>query len=212
MAAQDDRDAIRNELAQERADGVRASRIKAARRLVKEQQPRIAQQRGGDPEPLSHARRVTGDAVPCAGRQADALERPVDVRPVGVVEPREQLEVRAAGQVRVERRFLDKPGETAERVVRPVDATMSEQLDRPRVRRDQSEQRPQQRRLSGAVPPEQAPQLTRADLQIDAVEGDGRPVALREAADAESGRSGFGDRHGRRRVTPSRRPPGRVQR
>ena len=59
----------------------RASRrVEAGRRLVEQQQARLAQQRRGDPEPLAHPVRVAADPVLGAVGELDDLERLVDPR------------------------------------------------------------------------------------------------------------------------------------
>ena len=92
-------------------------RVEAGRRLVEQQQPRVAQQRRGDAEPLAHAVRVAADLVALRGRSARPTSSTSSIRPrrVAAVERGEQLEVLAAGQVRVEARRLDEAGHAVER-------------------------------------------------------------------------------------------------
>ena len=103
----------------ERAHVAHAGRIQAGRGLVEQQQPRIAQQRRGDAETLAHAVRVAADAVALAVGQLDDVQRLVDPRRgVAAVERREQLEVLAAREVRIEARRLDEARDAVQRRAR----------------------------------------------------------------------------------------------
>ena len=53
-----------------------AGRVEAGRRLVEQQQLRLAQQRRGDAEPLAHAVRVAADAILARGRAARRRRAP----------------------------------------------------------------------------------------------------------------------------------------
>ena len=73
------------------------ARVEAGGGLVEQQQPRLAQQRRGDPEPLAHPVRVAADPVLGAVGQLDGLERLVDPRRrAAAVERGQQLEVARA--------------------------------------------------------------------------------------------------------------------
>ena len=90
--------------------------IQAGRGLVEQQQPRVAQQRGGDAEALAHPVRVAADPVALAVGELDDVEHLVDPpRGVAAVERGEQLEVLAARQVGVEARRLDEARDAVER-------------------------------------------------------------------------------------------------
>ena len=67
-------------------------RVEAGGGLVEDQQPRPAQQRGGDAQALAHPVRVAADLVLGARRELDDVEHLVDARAGAVaVERREQL-------------------------------------------------------------------------------------------------------------------------
>ena len=53
-------------------------RIEPGRRLVEQEQARIAEERRGDPEPLAHPVRVPADPVAGAVAQLDDVEHLVD--------------------------------------------------------------------------------------------------------------------------------------
>ena len=73
-------DALVGEPPHERAHVAHAGRVEAGGRLVEQQQPRVAQQRPGDPEPLAHAVRVAADPVLRAVGEVDGVERRADAR------------------------------------------------------------------------------------------------------------------------------------
>ena len=62
-------------------------RVEAVRRLVEEEEPRVAEERGGDPEPLLHPERVGLDLVAGPIAQPDELEQLLDPRLLGVRAP-----------------------------------------------------------------------------------------------------------------------------
>ena len=70
VAGDQDRAALVGEAAQQRPDPAHAVEVEAVDRLVEEQHLRVAEQRGGDAEPLPHAERVALD--PSAGRLREA--------------------------------------------------------------------------------------------------------------------------------------------
>ena len=99
----------------------RMSRIPAGsrpgRRLVEQQQLRVAQERRRDAEPLPHAVRVAADAVLRRDRAARRRRAPrrCASRRDAAVEIGEQPQVAAARQVRIEPRPLDEAGDAVER-------------------------------------------------------------------------------------------------
>ena len=96
MARQQDRDPFAGQAADEVAHVAHAGRVETRRRLVEEEQPRLAQERGRDPEPLAHPVRVAADAMLRAVGQLDQLEYRVDARArIAVVVVGEQQQVLA---------------------------------------------------------------------------------------------------------------------
>ena len=90
-------DAVRGERLDELADEAHAGRVQAGGRLVEQQQPRPADQRRGDAEPLAHPRREAAHALSGAVGETDLREHPRELRAgavAGLVEPGEHLEVR----------------------------------------------------------------------------------------------------------------------
>ena len=158
-------------------------RVQAGRRLVEQQQLRVAQQRAGDPQPLAHAVRVAADLVARPVGEVDGVQRSID--PAGgtiAVERGDELEIAPAAHVRIEARRLDEPGDAVERAHAVDQRVAPEELDCALVGADEPEQHPHRRRLAGAVGPEIAIDVTAADRQVDVVDRGDPAVALDEPA------------------------------
>ena len=148
--------------AQQRAEFPDAGRVHAVGGFVEQQQRRQPQQRDRQPEPLPHALRVrlhlaVGDLV-----QRDPATRRRSIGPragSGGAAPRQQIQVAAAGQPRVERWFVDHrtdPGEPAgSGTCRPFSQARPAVADRPAGCACG--------RLACAVPPQEAEHLARLD-------------------------------------------------
>ena len=135
VRGQQHRHALVGEAADQQAHVAHAARVQAGGGLVEDQQPRVAQQRAGEPEALAHAVRVAADLVARAVGELDGVERGVDPRGrVAAVERGDELEVPAAGQVGVEARRLDEAGDAVERAHALDERVAAEQLDRCRRR------------------------------------------------------------------------------
>jgi hypothetical protein len=81
VAGEQDRDAVLCQLADERRDRAGAGRVEPAGRLVEQQQPRRAQQRGGDPEALAHPGRVAARGDPRHGRRGSTRSSASSISP-----------------------------------------------------------------------------------------------------------------------------------
>ncbi len=160
-----------------------ACRVEAGRGLVEQQQLRVAQKRSGDAEPLPHPVRVAADAVLAAIAQLDDVEHLLDARARdATVEIAEQVQVAAAGQIRVEARALDETGHAVQST-RSVDQRVAAEETRLALGRpDQPEQHPQRGRLAGAVRAEVAEDVASIDRQVDVVDGDDVAVALDQSS------------------------------
>ena len=93
VAGDDDRGALRRQPRQHTVHVTAAGWIEAVRRLVEHQQPRPGQQRGGEPEALSHPEREAAHAVVCDIGEPDLLQRVADA--VGAIAP----QARQCGEV-----------------------------------------------------------------------------------------------------------------
>ena len=154
MAGEEDGHAPAGQLLDQVAHVADAARVEAVRRLVEYEQLRVAQERGGEPESLPHSLRVAADLVARPAPQTDRLEHVADAfAGVAAVEGREQLEVRAPGEVRVEVRRLHESGHPVERGWKLVLGVAPEQPDLSRVRPQQPEHHAHRGRLAGAVGP-----------------------------------------------------------
>ncbi len=78
VAREHHRDPLVGQPPDQQAHVPHAARIEAGGRLVEQQQLRIAQQRGGDSEPLAHAVRVAPDPIAGPLGQLDRRQRGVD--------------------------------------------------------------------------------------------------------------------------------------
>ena len=157
------------------ADLGTADRVERRRRLVEQDELRVAEQRDAEPESLLHALREAADRVVRAVREVRRARRRLG----------RGLATRAGRQARqlgveVEDLAGPQPGLVAEELGEvadpPPDGAVAERRaeDRPgpRRRRGQPEQQLDGRRLARAVGPEEADELAAADGQVDAVEGD----------------------------------------
>ena len=156
-----------------------AGRIEPVGRLVEEEQARVAQEGGGDPEPLLHPERIRLDLVPRPIAEPDELEQLLDPALRGRRSGGgERPQVLAAGQVRVEGRRLDERPDLEQPVpVAPAERP-AEDLDRTRVGMDQAGEQPHRRRLAGAVRAEEAVHDAGRHGQVQPGEGGPRPVPL----------------------------------
>ena len=174
---------LRREVADERAHVAHAGGVESGGGLVEQQQAWLADQRAGDAEPLPHAVGVASHAILGAPRQVDGVERGVDASSRAVaVEGRDELEVLAAREVRVEARSLHESGHAFERPHAVDHRIATEEACAAAGRPDQPEQHAQRRRLAGAVGSEVAVHVAAFDGQVDVVDGRDVAVGLEEAA------------------------------
>ena len=164
---------------EQRAHGPPPGRVERARRLVEQQQPRLADERLGEPEPLLHALRHRPDAPPGDVGEPDQLEQLARARRRRrrAREPLVELQQLVGGAPVGEAEQL---GEVAERALggrrsRPARRRPS---PRPPGRAHEPAGDLDERRLAGAVGSEQADELALADLEVDAAQRVHRPVGL----------------------------------
>ena len=159
-----------------------AGGVEAVGGLVEHQQPGLAQQAGRDAEALAHAVGVAADlAVGPVGQVDDLQDLLEQPGPDAAVEEREALEVLPAGQVGVEAGALDEAGDAVQHADAGVGPGLVEDPDRAGVGPDQAEEHPQERRLAGAVGPEDPVDLARGHADGDVVDGADRPEGLGHA-------------------------------
>ena len=208
LAAGDDRHAVAHELdlreqvrvqqhghaalaqaLEQRAHVAPAGRIQRARRLVEQQQPRVADQRLREPEALLHALRHRPDPPARHLGEADALEQvaPLGGAAVRAREPLVQLE-QLVGRAPV--REAEQLGEVAERALRPRRSPARRAADgraSPALGRTSPQAIFTSVDLPAPFGPSRPDELALADLEVDAAERGYRPVALVKAADGECG-------------------------
>ena len=203
MAGEQHGHALVGEAADEQAHVAHARRVEPGRGLVEQQQLGITQERGGDPQPLAHAVRVTAHPVALAAGQLHRVQRLVD--PLGraaAVVGGQHLQVLAGVEVGVEGRGLDEAGHPLERP-HARHRVAPEEPHRPLGRPDEPEHHPQRRRLARAVGPEVAVDVPGLHGQVDPAHGGELPVALDQPAHLDRRRGGWGQiRTGR--LTPCR--------
>ena len=110
LGRQQDRDAARDELADDVPHDPPAARVEARRRLVEEDDPRLADERHRQVEPPAHAARVGRDGLARRVDEVEPLEQLGDAAaalgPAEVAEVRDQAEVLLARELPVDGRDL----------------------------------------------------------------------------------------------------------
>jgi hypothetical protein len=153
--------------------------VKAFERLVQDQHGWVAEQGGGQGQPLAHAQGKGADPAAGGLGQADQvqhLSRPVAGDPGRGGHDAQMLEGAAAG---VEAVGLERGPDGAGRV-RQVAVADAADGRGAAVRRRQAEQHPQRGGLAGAVGPEEAGDPAGPDLEGQVVNGGDSTVPLGE--------------------------------
>ena len=192
LRGEEDRDPVRDEVANDGPHRPAPARVDAARRLVEEHDARVAHERHRQVEPSLHAARVGRDVLGGRIGQLEAFEEVGDpsstLLAAEVVEVGHEPEVLAAGQEVVDRRELagDADGRAHALRVRPQVGTAD--LDLAGVRREERRQDLDGRRLAGAVGTQQGEHRARRDLDVDPVEDEELAVRLAETGDLDGRR------------------------
>ena len=184
VAGQQHRDALVGELAHQRGDGAGARGVKAARGLVEQQQPRRAQQRGGDAQPLAHPGGVAAHPAAGAARSRPTRSSASSMGPARhvAVELGQQREVGCGPTGRDRSSAPRRTRRRRSSAADPGPPSGAQQRDRAGVGRDQPEQQPQQRRLAGAVGAQQAVDLAGLHHEVQPVDRGRRLEALDQAS------------------------------
>ncbi len=160
------------EAADERLHVAHPRRVEARLRLVEDEQARAAKERRRDAEPLAHPVGVAADPVARTIGQVDGVEHLADPQTgVAAVVGREQLQVLAPGQVGIELRGLDEPGDPLQRPPAHPDRVTAEEPGLAGRRPDQAEEHPKRRGLSRPVRAEVAVDVAGFHREVDAVNG-----------------------------------------
>ena len=195
VARDEQRAALRSEVAQEPAQPPDAVGVQAVGGLVEDDDARVPEQGGREPESLPHAHRVAACALARRGRDAHELEHLVHAtgRDPGSVGKGQQ--VVAPGAPRVEVRRLERGPDDGEGV---GDVVVATPLDGCGAggRTDQPEEHPQGRRLAGAVRAEEAGDPAGNDVEVELVDGRQPAEPLRQPADLDPAPLRIGGRRG----------------
>ena len=166
---------------QQVAQPAHTRRVEPVRRLVQDEHLRFSQQRGGQPQPLSHPEGEPADPAAGGVGQADLLQhlvRPMVRQPGGAGHRPQMVPGAAAGMEarRLEQRS-DDPG-------RLVEFGVAALLDGgpASVRGDEAQQHAQRRGLAGAVGAEEPGHRGAGDLEAEVVDGLDGAEALRQAS------------------------------
>ena len=201
LRGEEDRDATRNQVADDLPHGPAAARIEPGGRLVEEDQPRLADQGHREVEPAPHAAGVEGRRFPRVRGQVEAVQQrrgpPPALATAQVVQVRHQQHVLRAGQQVVHRRELAGDADRGTDRIGLGREVMPGDADLPAVRRDQGGQDLHGGRFAGAVRAEHGEDRSLGHGQVDAVEHRRAPERLsagrsrRSPARSRRGRSSF---------------------
>jgi hypothetical protein len=129
-----------------------AGRVEAVRRLVEQEQGRIAQQGSRDPEALLHAERVGRDLVAGAITEARQVEELLDPSRRSRSSGRCQLpEVLTAGEEWIEGWRLDEGADIEQPAAVATPEGPAEKLDAPGIRVDEASEQAHRCRLAGTI-------------------------------------------------------------
>ena len=177
VAGDQDGAAVGGQLPEEPADPVDALRVQAVDRLVEHQHRRVAEQRGGDAEPLLHAERETADPAPGHRFEPGQPQHLGDALLGYAVGLRDRPQVRPAGPAGVQGGRVEQRADLAQRPDQPGVAAAADQGPAG-GRRGESENDPHRGGLARAVRAEEAGHPPRADGEAQVVDRGDRAEAL----------------------------------
>ena len=181
VARDEDGAALGREAAEKLADPADAVGVEAVHRLVEEQNSRIAEQRAGDAETLTHPEGEATDPLVGNGSEPDEVEDLIDACTGDVVRPCEhpKMSVRAAS--RMDRLRFEQRTDLAKRPAERVKGAAADR-DRAAVGCVEPHDQPHRRRFPGAVRTEKTGHVARLDREGEIVDGNLLAVVLDEAA------------------------------
>ena len=160
LGRQEERHALADEAPDDVPHPEPAARVETGRRLVEDEQPRPPDQGAGEVQPPPHPARVGLDDPVAGIDQLELLEQLVGaLLRLGrgqLVQPAEQPEVLAAGQVLVDRGVLARQADDPPDRVRLADDVEAGDRGSAGIGLEEGRQDPDGGRLAGAVRPEQA--------------------------------------------------------
>jgi hypothetical protein len=176
LRGQEDGDAAGREVADAVPHLPAAARVEPGRGLVEEDHPRRPGQRHRQVEAAAHPTRVRRDRARGRVGQVEAIEQLCHPTPPGaaaeMVQVGHQLQVLLACEQVVDRRELAGDPDRGPHPIRIADHVVTGYAHLAGVGRNQRRQDPHDRRLAGAVRPEQREDRARRDLEVDPVEDD----------------------------------------
>ena len=202
VRGEQDRLALRDELAQAVPDQVARLRIEPRGRLVEDQEIGVVDQRARERQAPLHAARERADRLLALAREAGELEQPRDARldhaagdpEVAPVDP----QVLGDGEVGIEVVHLRDDADADARLARRLRHGLAAERDRAAVGVDEAEAAAQRRGLARAVRPEQREALAAPDVEGQSAHDLLAAVALHQSLDRQDrgGARASGDRDG----------------
>jgi hypothetical protein len=175
MAGDEDRPALGRQPAHQVADPEDALRVEAVHRFVEHQDLRVAEQRSGDAQPLSHAQREALRPLLRHRGQADDLQHLADPALRDVVGLRETEQMVVRGPAAVDGLGVEQCADLPHRIGE-ADERLAVDGDGAVGRRVQPEDHPHGGGLARTVRAEESGHQPGADRERQAVDGD--PVAV----------------------------------
>ena len=191
VRGEEDRHAVCGELGEPAAERDDALRIDPDQRLVEDEDARAVHERRREGEALLHAVRVRlgelrgalGEAEPCEQLGAPALE----LAAAEAVEPADEAQELAPGELVVEEGMVRQvAGDRLGGLRLAADVVPAEQ-HAAGGRREEPHHHPDGRRLAGAVGSDEAEHPSLLDREVEAGDGDRRPVFLAQPDEANHG-------------------------
>ena len=169
----------RGQRPQEAAHPHDALGVHAVERLVHHQRRRVAEQRGGDAQPLPHAQREPARAPPGRLAQSGLLDHRVDPGGVQALGVRQPQQVVAGGAAGLQRAGVQEGADMAQRIPQAC-VTAAPDQGGALVGGVQAEDHPHRGGLAGPVGPDEPGHLPRRHSERHAVQRHRRAEALAE--------------------------------
>jgi hypothetical protein len=161
--------------------------VEAVAGLVQHKELRVAQQGGGDPEPLLHAERVGAEAIAAAGAQAHRVQHEGDAGRVVAAKRREHAQVLDPGQPGPQRRAFDERAHAAQVTGRVVQGATEHRASAD-GRGHQPKEHGHRRGLAGSVGADEAGNHPARYVQREPVDRHPVAEALAQAVHRDRGR------------------------
>ncbi len=169
------------------ADGLSRAGVEADGRFVEKEDGGFVEQPAGEFQPAGHPAGVLADRLVAVGGEVHQVEDRLDalapVLATHPVQPAVEPEVLEAGELLVEGGFLEDDADTRPDRAGCVADVVAGDAGGPLARPEEGTQGVDERRLAGAVRPQQAQYLALGDRDRDVVDGDQVTVAPREPVD-----------------------------